>query len=181
MAIETDAGVARGGQGWRIAGWGAAAAVLAVPFVAMRFTDEVNWTGSDFVFAGILFGTVGLVIELVVRRSTDWAYRGGVIAAALAGFLIVWANGAVGMIGNEDNSYNLLFGLPILIALLGSIAARFRARGMSLSMLAAAGVHVAVALGGFGDDPRGVVFSLLLSSFWLASAALLRGAASRSS
>ncbi len=176
MAIETGM-TNSGGQGWRIAGWGAAVALLAVPFVAMRFTDEVKWTASDFLFAGILFGTVGLVIELAVRRSSDWAYRGGVAFAAFAGLLIIWANGAVGMIGNEDNEYNLLFGLPILIALLGSIAARFRARGMSLAMLAAAAVHVAVALGGLPQDSRGVVFSLLLSSFWLASAAFLRGSA----
>lgn len=166
----------RGGQGWRIAGWGAAAALLAVPFVAMRFTDEVKWTGSDFLFAGILFGTVGLAIELAVRRSTNWSYRGGVAFAAFAGLLIVWANGAIGMIGNEDNGYNLLFGLPILIALLGSIAARFRAHGMSAAMLAAAAVHVAVALGGIAQDSRGVVFSLLLSSFWIAAAAFFRGA-----
>jgi hypothetical protein len=172
-----DTGMTKsGGQGWRIAGWGAAVALLAVPFVAMQFTDEVKWDGEDFLFAGIMFGTVGLVIELAVRRSSDWAYRGGVIAAAFAGLLIIWANGAVGMIGNEDNGYNLLFGLPILIALLGSIAARFRPSGMSLAMLAAAAVHIAVALGGMGQDSRGMVFSLLLSSFWLASAACLRGA-----
>lgn len=175
--MAMDRGMAnRGGQGWRIAGWGAAVALLAVPFVAMRFTDEVKWTASDFLFAGVLFGTVGLLAELAVRKSQDWAYRFGVVAAALAGLLIIWANGAVGMIGNEGNGYNLLFGLPILVALCGSAAARFRPRGMSLAMLAAATVQGAVALGGLAQDPRGTVFSLLLSSFWLLSAALLRGA-----
>lgn len=184
MAIETAGECGRSGRdghGWRIAGWGTAAALLAVPFVAMHFTDEVNWTASDFLFVGGLFGMVGLVIELAVRRSSDWAYRGGVIAAALAGLVILWAIGAVGMIGNEDNPYNLLFGLPILVALLGSIVARFRARGMTWATLAAAVVHIAVALGGVAQDPRGMVFSLLLSSLWLASAALLFGAAARGS
>ena len=166
-----------GGHGWRIAGWGAAATLLAMPFVAMQFTDEVKWDGEDLLFAAILFGTVGLLIELTVRRSQSWAYRFGAIAAVFAGFLIIWANGAVGMIGNEGNVYNLLFGLPILIALGGSIAARFRAGGMSRAMLAAAVAHIAVALGGLAMDPRGVVFSLLLASFWLVAAALLRGAA----
>lgn len=176
--MAMDSGMTgNGSQVWRIAGWGAAVALLAVPFVAMRFTDEVKWTASDFVFAGVLFGTVGLLVELAVWRSRDWAYRFGVFAAALAGLLIVWANGAVGMIGNEDNSYNLLFGLPILVALLGSATMRFRARGMSWAMLAAWAVHVAVALGGGLQDSRGMVFSLLLSSFWLVAAALLRGAA----
>ena len=176
MAIKAGTLTGRGSRGWRIAGWGAAVALLAVPFVAMRFTNEVNWTASDFLFAGVLFGMVGLVIELAVRRSTNWSFRGGVIAAALAGLLIIWANAAVGMIGNEDNDYHMLVALPILIALLGSIAARFAPRGMSMAMLAAAGVHVVVALGGSSDDPRGTVFSLLLSSFWFAAAALLRGA-----
>lgn len=176
MAMDSEM-TGRQSQGWRIAGWGSAAALLAVPFVAMRFTDEVQWTASDFVFAGVLFGTVGLLIELAVRRSSDWAFRFGVAAAAFAGLLIVWANGAVGMIGNEDNGYNLLFGLPILIALCGAAMTRFRAKGMSWAMLAAWAVHVAVALGGGSQDSRGMVFSLLLSSFWLVSAALFRGAA----
>ena len=127
MAMETEM-TTSGGQGWRIAGWGAAATLLAMPFVAMQFTDEVKWDGEDFLFAGILFATVGLLIELTVRRSQSWAVRAGAIAAVFAGFLIIWANGAVGMIGNEGNAYNLLFGLPILIALGGSIAARFRRR-----------------------------------------------------
>ena len=36
--------------------------------------------------------------------------------------------------------------------------------------------QVAVALGGLSQDSRGVVFSLLLSSFWIAAAAFFRGA-----
>ena len=43
----------------RIAGWSLAAGLLALPAVAMQFTDEVVWTGSAFLFAAIMFTTIG--------------------------------------------------------------------------------------------------------------------------
>ncbi|MGQ0661928.1 hypothetical protein [Sphingosinicella sp.] len=163
--------------GWRIAGWSLAALILLLPLVAMRFTDEVNWTGSDFVFAGVMIGSVGLVFELAVRRSRNIAYRAGVAFALAAAFLVVWANGAVGMIGNEDNLYNLLFGAVLLVALLGSAVARCRPAGMALALAAAGLVQIGVALGGLGADPRGAVFSIVLAGPWLLAAALFRAAA----
>ncbi len=75
------------------------------------------------------------------------------------------------MIGSEGNAYNLLFVVPILVALIGSIATRFRAAAWLERMLAAAAVHVAVALGGIPVDPRGVVFQSAFIAFWLVAAA----------
>jgi hypothetical protein len=100
----TEAGRKGRGSVWRIAGWSIGASLLLLPAVAMQFTDEVNWTGFDFIFAGAMIGTVGLVLELAVRMTHNFAYRAGVGAALAAAFLIVWANGAVGMIGSEHNS-----------------------------------------------------------------------------
>ena len=51
--------IQRSGIPWRIIGWGGAVALLAAPFIAMRFTTEVNWTASDFVFAAVLLGVIG--------------------------------------------------------------------------------------------------------------------------
>ena len=34
--------------------WGAAAALLLLPWVAMQFTSEVNWTKSDFMVFGVM-------------------------------------------------------------------------------------------------------------------------------
>ena len=52
-----------GGRGnrWRIAGWALAISALLLPFMAMQFTREVNWTGSDFIFAAVMIGGVGLL------------------------------------------------------------------------------------------------------------------------
>lgn len=162
---------------WRIAAWSLAALLLLLPLVAMQFTAEVNWTASDFVFAGVLIGSVGLALELAVRMSRNRAYRAGIAFALAAAFLILWSNGAVGMIGDEDNSYNLLFLGIIGLALLGSIAARFRAAAMAHTMIAAAVAHLAVALGGLSIDGHGAVLSAAFAGLWLLSAALFRKAA----
>lgn len=174
------------GQRLRILGWSAAAALLLLPLVAMQFTDEVNWTASDFVFAAVLFGSVGGALELVVRRLGLLTYRLGAGVAILAAFLLIWVNGAVGLIGSEANDWNLLFGAVLAVALLGSALAGFRARGMALAMLAAAVAQVvvtavAVILGtdeGLSADLREIVFAGGgFGTLWLTSAALFRTAA----
>ena len=162
---------------WRVFGWGIAALALLLPLVAMQFTREVQWTGFDFLVAGAMVGSVGLLLELTARLTRNGAYRLGVGAALAASFLIVWANGAVGMIGSEHNPYNLLFVGVIVLALLGAIVAGFRASGMALATLVAGIAHACVALGGMQTDLRGGLVSLLLAAPWLVSAALFRRAA----
>ena len=164
------------GSRWRIVFWGAACALLALPAVAMQFTREVDWSGGDFVLMGLLFALVGGGIELAVSRSSDRFYRAGAIVAILAGFLTIWVNLAVGMIGSEDNSYNLLFAGVLVLAILGSALASFRARGMAGAMAAAAAVQFLAAIMGLPADPRGGILSALFALPWLLSAALFRTA-----
>ena len=176
MANGTSIGRARSSP-WRILGWGMAAALLLTPLVAMQFTSEVNWTASDFAFAGVMFGGVGNAYEFAVRRTRSHAYRGAVALALAAAFLIVWANGAVGMIGDEGDPANLMFAAVLAIALLGSVLARFRAGGMA-AVMAAAAVAQAMA-GGVGMliDPLGGIFSAAFAGLWLISAALFHRSA----
>lgn len=170
---------------WRMAGWGSAAGLLLLPAIAMQFTREVNWTFGDFLFAAMLFGLVGLILELAVRSSHSWAYRGAVAAAVAASFLLIWSNLAVGFIGNEDSPANQLFFAIPAIAILGSALARFRARGMAWAMGAAAAaqvaVPVAILLFGLGDalTTRAIEFPIatgIFAAIWLISAALFRRA-----
>jgi hypothetical protein len=133
----------RSGSTWRLVGWGGAVALLLLPFVAMQFTREVDWTLGDFIVFGVMIGTVGGGFELAVRASGSWAYRGGA-AMALAGmFLVVWADGAVGIVGDEHNPWNQLFLLALLFGLAWACVVRFRARGMSHAMVATAGALMA--------------------------------------
>ena len=142
--MATDGQMMRdgGGHRWTWFLWGGAALLLSVPFVAMRFTSEVNWSASDFVVMGTLLAVVCGIIELAARRGGSTAYKLAVIAAAGGGFLIVWANLAV---GHEHAPYDYPFYFALLVGLVGAAIARLRPKGMMAAMLATA-VALVVAL-----------------------------------
>jgi len=162
--------------------WAGAAGLLMLPAVAMRFTSEVDWTLSDFVFAGVLIGAAASAVEVGMRLSGDWYFRLGVLAATGGAFLTVWVNAAVGMIGSEANVVNLLYLGVVLTALVGSILARFRAAGMARAMFAALFLHVGIGIAALvvdlGDTPARVIgVTAVFALPWLLAGALLRAAA----
>lgn len=161
---------------WRIIGWGGAIALILTPLVAMQFTREVDWDETDFIIAAIIFGIVGGLTELAVRLSSNWFFRIGAMCAILAGFMVVWANLAVGMIGNEDNPVNLWFGAVLLIAIAGSIAARFHISILPLAMFLAGVLQVAIGVfaGILGSDMRGGKFTIVLSVAWFMASLLFK-------
>ncbi|MBK8495746.1 MAG: hypothetical protein IPL50_12610 [Chitinophagaceae bacterium] len=76
-----------------------AAFLLLIPFIAMQFTAEVNWSLSDFVIAGtLLFGT-GLLCEFVLRTFKKTGQRIAICAVVLVVLFIIWAELAVGIFG----------------------------------------------------------------------------------
>ena len=178
--METTKTDVRGNWGWvRPLAWGTAGALLLLPLVAMQVAPDsgVNWSVGDFVFAGLMLGAVGLAAELAVRISTSWSYRAGAALGLAAGFFLIWANGAVGYIGSEDNPYNLLFFGVIAIAFVGSLLAQFRAAGMAWAMGAAGLAHAAIGAGGFPADPITGPITLAFTAMWLTSAWLFHRAA----
>ena len=167
---------------WRLAGWGGAAALLLVPLIA-----GAPWSIGDYVFAAAIFALVGGTFELAVRRSGNGWYRSGVAVGVGTAFLLVWINGAVGIIGDEGNPANLMFLGVIGIALVGSIVARFRAAGMAVAMAVAATVEALVAVAALvlrlgANEPPFFPGVLILIGFfaltWLLSAWMFRKAAS---
>lgn len=74
--------------------------LLLVPFIAMQFTDEVAWTGSDFVIMGMLLFGTALSIETILRKVKTVKNRILLSAAILAVFFLVWAEMAVGLFGS---------------------------------------------------------------------------------
>ncbi|MCA1662006.1 MAG: hypothetical protein LC648_07535 [Novosphingobium sp.] len=177
---------AAAGFPWRIAAWSAAAALLALPAVAMRFTREVVWTAEDFAAMGAMLLIAGLAIEGLVRASRSLPYRLGAAVAVLAGFLLVWVNLAVGFLGDEGNPANLMFLAVLAVAAGGAVLTRVRPAGMARTMLAAAAVQMLVAGFGFsagmGSPGSAGVFEVVMGStlfggLWLAAAALFGKAA----
>jgi hypothetical protein len=65
-------------------------ALLLIPFIAMRFTNEVNWSPLDFITMGFMLLMTGLAIEVALRiLKTKWV-RVAAVAVVLFGFLMVW-------------------------------------------------------------------------------------------
>jgi hypothetical protein len=131
----------RSGSRWTLFLWGGAALLLSVPFVAMRFTSEVNWTATDFLVMGTLLAVACGIVELAARRGGGRAYKLGVLAAAGGGFLIVWANLAV---GHEHSPYDLYFFGALAMGIAIAAIARFKPKGLMIAMLVTAAALVIV-------------------------------------
>ena len=157
----------------RILVWSGLAGLLALPLIAMQFTDDVAWTGFNFLVMGVLLSIVGGCFELALRMSGNWTYRIAFAVAVVTGFLIVWVNLAVGMIGGEDKPANLVFFGVLLVAAVGAVLARFRADGMARA-IGATGIAQAAAAGyaAILGETRDAMFVAGYCLLWLASAGL---------
>jgi MFS family permease len=187
MAGNTESGGGgRRGRFWRIALWVIAALILLLPLVAMQFTDEVVWDETDFAVIGVmLFGACG-AYELAARMTGSIAYRAAVGVALAAAFILVWMNLAVGIIGNEENPANLMYGGVLAVGIVGAIMGRLQPHGMARALaataLAQASVGVIALIAGLGSTgtnwPGAIVFLTgFFAALWLVSAWLFRKAA----
>jgi hypothetical protein len=168
----------------RVIGWSLAAALLLLPAIAMQFTDEVAWSASDFVFAAVLLGGTGLLAELVVRRSTDNAFRAGAAVALLATFLLAWSNAAVGFVGSGDNLANVLYAALVALPFLGGLLVGFRARGLVRVMAVTAIAQALITALAFAqglvteERPAAIVgINLFFLVLWTAAGTLFNKAA----
>ncbi|RST25717.1 hypothetical protein [Chryseobacterium lacus] len=76
-----------------------AAIILAVPFVAMQFTNEVKWNLSDFIIAGILLFATAFLIDIILHKVSTDSRKFIYISIALAVLFLIWAELAVGVFG----------------------------------------------------------------------------------
>lgn len=132
------------------------ALLLLVPLVAMRFTDEVKWTGSDFVVAYVVLASAGLAFRFLFRRANDWTMRAAATAAVGSTLFMTWVNMAVGLVGRENHIANAMYLGVLAIGILGSLAAGFQPRGMARTFCAMAVAQLvvpAIALYAGGVEP----------------------------
>jgi hypothetical protein len=80
----------------------------------MQLTEEVVWSLADFVLAGVLLTTIGVALELAVRRA------GNRLAAIGIGALGV----AAGFAGQADDAPGLVLLGLLLIASACALAVR---------------------------------------------------------
>lgn len=74
--------------------------LLLIPLVAMQFTEDVNWSGGDFLIMGILLLSVLCIIEPVRYYITSGRQRTILYLIVLIGFVLLWAEMAVGIFGS---------------------------------------------------------------------------------
>jgi len=120
------------------------ALLLLIPLIAMQFSSEVNWDFTDFAIMGAVLLGIGLAYELIARRSQKTTYRVAFGLGLLGAFLLFWVNAAVGIIGNEGQTANLLYGAVFVVGLVGALVSRFKARGMFYTLIVAAIVQMLV-------------------------------------
>ncbi len=157
---------------WRIFAWGGIAALLALAWVLQSMTGSPEWTMSDYVVAAGLLAVPLVIYELAQRKSPLWSYRAGAALGLCASAMLVWINGAVGIIGSEDNPANLMYAGVLVIALSGAFVARFEAEGLVRTMRAAALGHVVITLiaiaGGMGLPSTGPLKLIAINAFFIA-------------
>lgn len=72
--------------------------LLIIPLIAMPFSNQVDWTGSDFLIAGLLLFVAAFAIEVVLRLFKKKRYQVAIIAVLIFVFLYIWAELAVGVL-----------------------------------------------------------------------------------
>lgn len=76
------------------------AVLLLIPFLAMQFTEEVNWSGGDFLMMGGLLFLFAVGIEAMLQATKQTRTRILLGLFLLVLFLLIWAELAVGIFGS---------------------------------------------------------------------------------
>jgi hypothetical protein len=141
MAIDHRKSSDRRNGWWTKYLWIAAAILLLIPLIAMRFTNEVAWSALDFFLMGVLLAVVCGTVDLAARRGSGIAYTLGAAAGVGGAFLIVWGNLAV---GHEHSPYDLYFYGALATGIVIAAIARFKPAGLMVAMLVTAAALVIV-------------------------------------
>lgn len=120
--------------------------LLIIPLIGMQFSEEVNWTGSDFIIMGGLLFLTGLSFILITHNAKSTAYKIAIGFGLFTGLFLIWVNGAVGIIGSENNAYNMYYFLVIVVGLIGVFAVRFKAKGMGFAMIGMAITQIVITI-----------------------------------
>lgn len=146
--------------------------ILLIPLIAMQFSDEVNWDLIDFIVAGILLSGAGTGFIVISRVSDQIMYRIALGIALVSALLLVWVNGAVGLIGSENNNYNLIYFGVFLVLIIGSFISRFRSKGMAMALILtaiaqASTILIAIFIGQHLSPGSSLIEVILVNIFFI--------------
>ena len=73
--------------------------ILLIPVFGNLYIEGWNWSPMDFVIMGTLMFIVGMAIDFAARTIADPVNKALAIGAILLAFLVLWAQMAVGAVG----------------------------------------------------------------------------------
>jgi hypothetical protein len=119
--------------------------ILMIPAAAMVFKAEGwAWNAADFVISWIAIASAVAAYQVVASKAPNRVYRFAVGLAVLTGLALLWVNGAVGLIGSENNPANLMYAGVLVIGLAGAAIARLRPLGMARALFVTAAAQFLV-------------------------------------
>ncbi|PIR69349.1 MAG: hypothetical protein COU47_03190 [Candidatus Niyogibacteria bacterium CG10_big_fil_rev_8_21_14_0_10_46_36] len=177
----------------RLSIWAVAVSfILSIPLVLTLLGSGTagegwHWTLPDFVLIGGALFSIALAYELIARRTKITVYRAAFSLGLAGAFLLFWVNGAVGIIGNEGQPANVLYGAVFVVGLVGSLASRFQPKGMARTLFVAAIVQMLVPVAALIIWPSSAIswspsvlgvfiLSAFFAAFFLVSAMLFQRA-----
>ena len=127
--------------------WTIVVALILSIFLAMQFTNfgqaEVQW--NEAVAYSVMLLVAGGAYELwqwLKTRARIYRFAFGI--GLLGVLLLGWVSGAVGIIGSENQSENLMYWAVPAVGLIGSLVSRFKPRGMARTLFTVALVQFLV-------------------------------------
>lgn len=129
----------------------------------------MGWSSADFAIVGLMITSVAALVFLNVKFKTNRMYRiasGLTLAGAL---LLVYINLAVGLIGSEDNSSNVMYFALLGLLSLGAIVSKFRPRGLALTLLITALGQLLIPAIAKTTAANAWVLTILFAALWIAA------------
>lgn len=74
--------------------------LLCIPLLGNLTSDEVNWSASDFLIAGVLLFSTAFLINLVRTKIKKQSHRILICVFVLIVFALIWVELAVGIFGS---------------------------------------------------------------------------------
>ena len=72
-----------------------------IPLLAMKFTEDVNWSIYDFVVMGFLLLFFSLGIDVTMKKVKNENIKILYVVLTILIFLLIWAELAVGIFGSH--------------------------------------------------------------------------------
>lgn len=126
--------------------------IVSVPILAIRWiillTEQSQW--NEALGYSMILGIIGITYELWMWLKIQTKIY---CLAFLIGlgwmFFLGLANGAVGIIGSENNPANLMYWAVFAVRIIGSLISRLRSRGMRITLFITAFVQLAIPVFAF--------------------------------